>query len=476
MNTRPTEQTELTELCDAAEPEEEIADVEESEPVVAAAASDVDVLALFRTFRASRDIALRDQLVSRYLHLVQSIARRFSGMGESLDDLVQEGSIGLLNAVDLFDPERGVKFSTYACHLITSQIQHYLRDRGRLIRQPAWVQELNTKVTRATEQLAQALGRDPSPAEVAERLNISEDSVNNVLAARELNHVISLTAPSDGSGETDLSLLDKDKVSTTKIVALQLPVEDRIVLDEAISGLKELEQKVVRLFFFGDLNQTEIARKLGISVNYSSYLLRRAVGKIKTFMEEQLRHEHAALVEPDIPVVPAPLNIPTYDPISGVYSGAYLRMRVAEEIARSRRYPTNFALMLAGTQGFDEVDEEMHKPLLSAIGQMLRVSTRIVDLTAHLGDGMFGLLLPHTGREARVLGDRLCCQIATRELLPPAQAVSLAFNVGYAVFPMEGATVEMLFDRAEYALTLAAKAGPGVVMGVPMPRIPLASK
>ena len=438
-------------------------------------AGDIETLGVFRTFRNTHDTAMRDQIVDRYLHLVQSVARRFSGMGESMEDLIQEGSIGLLNAVDLFDPDRGVKFSTYACHLITSQIQHYLRDRGRLIRQPAWVQELNTKVTRATEQLAQELGRDPTPAEVAERLSISVESVTNVLAARSLNRVMSLNAPADGSNDTDLSLIEKEKVSSSKLAALQLPVEDRIVLDEAVRGLKELEQKVVRLFFFGDLNQTEIARKLGISVNYSSYLLRRAISKIKATLDEQRTQEAAALLDQE-PPAPIPADIPTFDPLTGVYSGEYLRMRVAEEIARGRRYPTNFALMLVSTQGLAGIPEERLQPLLAAIGQMLRVSTRIVDLTAHLGSGKFGLLLPHTGRESRVLGDRLCCQIATRELLPPGQGTPLAFNIGYAVFPMEGTTVELLFDRAEHALALAVKEGPHTVMGVPLHRLPLAPR
>ncbi len=236
----------------------------------------------FANFSRTREIALRDKLVCKYLHLVHSVARRFSGVGESLDDLIQEGSIGLLNAVDLFDPERGVKFSTYACHLITSQIQHYLRDRGRLIRQPAWVQELSTKINRTTEQLSQELGRDPQPDEIAARLNISEESVQNVLAARELNHVVSLSAPADGTGDNEMTLFEKEKLRAKTLAAsLQLPIEDRIVLEEAIVTLKSLEQQVVRLFYFGDLNQTEIARKLGISVNYASYLLRRSITKIK---------------------------------------------------------------------------------------------------------------------------------------------------------------------------------------------------
>ena len=433
--------------------------------------ADTMALAQFREFRVTHETGLRDQLVNQYLHLVQSIARRFSGMGESLEDLAQEGTIGLLNAVDLFDPERGVKFSTYACHLITSQIQHYLRDRGRLIRQPAWVQELNSKVTRATEQLSQEMGRDPLPAEVAERLNISEDSINNVLAARELNHVVSLSAPLDGSGDTDLSLLEKEKSADSKLAALQLPVEDRIVLEEAVDSLKPLEQKVVRLFFFGDLNQTEIARKLGISVNYSSYLLRRSVTKIRTLLEEQCIQEAAAQVERE--TMPAPLgeDVPAFDTQAGVYTGAYLKVRVAEEIARSRRYPTNFALMIMRVQGLGNLPETQ-QPALAAVGQVLRQCTRIVDLVAHAGNGVFILLLPHTGREARILGERLCYQCATRAIV--AAANTLTINVGYAVFPMDGATNELLYQRAEYSLALAIKAGPNHVMSTPTRRAPSA--
>jgi len=438
-----------------------------TEPTPGRPVADATALAQFREFRLTHEPALRDLLVNQYLHLVHSIARRFSGMGESMEDLAQEGTIGLINAVDLFDPERGVKFSTYACHLITSQIQHYLRDRGRLIRQPAWVQELNAKVTRATDQLSQEFGRDPSPAEVAERLNISEESIHNVLAARELNRVVSLSAPVDGSGETDLSFLEKEKSADTKLAALQLPVEDRIVLDEAVDNLKPLEQKVVRLFFFGDLNQTEIARKLGISVNYSSYLLRRSVTKIRTRLEEQRVQEAATLVERESMSVTLAEDIPAFDQQAGVYTGMYLRARVAEEIARSRRYPTNFALMILRIHALHE-EEEMRRATLAVVGQLLRQTTRIVDLVAHDGDGVFHLLLPHTGREARVLGERLCRQFATREFLPGGGA--LAINMGFVVFPMDGATVDILYERAELCLTLAVKAGPNGVVSTPSAR------
>ncbi len=116
-----------------------------------------EVEATAREYRRTKDLALRDRLISQHLYLVQTVARRFSGMGEPQEDLLQEGAMGLINAVDLYDPDRGVQFSTYATHLVEGQIRHYLRDKGKLIKQPAWVQELTTKIMKATEALTQEL-------------------------------------------------------------------------------------------------------------------------------------------------------------------------------------------------------------------------------------------------------------------------------------------------------------------------------
>lgn len=415
--------------------------------------SEVDINATFCAFRESQSLALRDQLVCKHLHLVHNVARRFSGLGESIDDLIQEGTIGLLRAVDLFDPDRNVKFSTYACHLITSQIQHYLRDRGRLIRQPAWVQELNTKVTKASEQLTQELGRDPQPAEVAERLNLPETSIYNVLATRELNCVVSLTATTDVTGECDSSINEKDSFEAAKLAALELPFEERLALEEAVNTLKTLEQQVIRLYFYEDLNQSEIARKLGISVNYSSYLLRRSIGKIKAVLENQQLAENAVLHPAETPAM-MPQNISTFDAVSGLYTGAYLRARIAEEIARVRRYPTNFALMLACISAPPQENETT--ALTVAIGQILRQNTRIIDLIAYLDTDRFALLLPHTGREARVLGDRLSRQFST--LIPPGFTTPpFTFQYGFAVYPIDGTTVETLFKRAQHMMTVTNK-------------------
>src|SRR3989304_4696162 len=144
-----------------------------------------EVDAIFREFRRTKDTALRDRIIAEHLYLVQAVAKKFSGLGESHDDLLQEGSMGLINAVDLYDLSRGVRFSTYASHLIEGQIRHYLRDKGMLIRQPAWVQELGSKINKATDQLAHKLERAPSLSEIAKHLGTSEASVTQVMKARE---------------------------------------------------------------------------------------------------------------------------------------------------------------------------------------------------------------------------------------------------------------------------------------------------
>jgi len=404
-------------------------------------------------YRASHDLGLRDKLVCDNLNLVHSVARRFSGMGESLDDLIQEGTIGLLNAVDMFDADRGVKFSTYASHLITGNIQHYLRDRGRLIRQPAWVQELSSRVTKATEELSQKLGYEPQPDEIALHLELTTESINTVHAARDLSYVVSLTTPTE-MGDNEMNLADNDKLLLDKLTMLQLPLEDRIVIEEALGTLRELEQKVVQLYFFGGLNQTEIAHKLSISINYTSYLLRRSMNKLKAILEEKHGGEQKKVETQHVPIVRE--SLPHFDDIVGVYTGSYLRERVEEEVARSQRYPTNFTLMLAAVRGIPK-DPDEQIPVLQAIGTMMRSSTHNVDLTAYQGNGRFALHLPHTGREARVLGERLCQKITNSSVL--GNNAKITFNVGYAVFPIDGADANVLFNRAEKALRSAVREG-----------------
>src|SRR4051812_43594204 len=141
---------------------------------------------LLNTYRLTRNPELRDRIVMQYTNLVESVARRFSGAAEPVEDLAQEGYIGLITAVDLYDPGKNVKFSTYATHFIIGQIKHYLRDRGKIIKEPAWLQELNQRVTKAMESLAQQLSRPPTNLEIAHALGMTEESVADMLMTREV--------------------------------------------------------------------------------------------------------------------------------------------------------------------------------------------------------------------------------------------------------------------------------------------------
>jgi len=406
-------------------------------------------------YRRTGDTSLRDRLISQHLYLVQTVARKFAGLGESHEDLLQEGAMGLINAVDLFDPERGVQFSTYATHLVEGQIRHYLRDRGKLIKQPAWVQELTTKIIKATDALTQELNRAPTLQEVADRVGTSPSTIRRMLDARERSKVASLDSTrssDDGQGPA----VDPEKLRTEDTDDIHLPIEDQIFLRDAMSRLKALERKVVHLFYYLDLNQTEIARRLGISVNYASYLLRRAVAKLKQAFEasqEQMWLESEREEETRGPgeayslsLRPAPTDAATKLPTQHQFLD-----RVAQEVTRATRYPQQFSVILVEPDG-----ESMEENEVAALARLLRANVRSIDLVARLSGPCIGLLLPHTGREAGVLAERIVRTVASRLNGPEC---SLTVSTGYAVFPADGRTTEDLLSAAEHAVADARQQG-----------------
>jgi RNA polymerase sigma-B factor len=450
-----------------------------------------EVDALIRDYRRTKDTLTRDRLIAQHLYLVQTAARKFTGLGESHDDLLQEGAMGLINAVDLYDPDRGVQFSTYATHLVEGQIRHYLRDRGKLIKQPAWVQELTTKIIKASEALTQKLNRAPTPEEVSELVGATPESVRRMLEARERSKVASLDA-ARGEEDEQGPAIDPEKLRIEDPDGLHLPVEDRIFLREAMSRLKTLERRVVHNFYYLDLNQTEIARKLGISVNYASYLLRGAVAKLKKAFEAQEQAatadgagRHGALPNNNntpsaysLSARPAPL-----DPITKLATEGYLAERLEQEVSRASRYPQQFALVLIELDPHDidaaglppaEADSASPHPERSRgaaaasaklrfppqklvdLARLLRSNCRSIDLVARISGARFGLLLPHTGREASVLSERIC-RMASARL--STEADPLTVSSGFAVFPTNGCSTEDLFAAAQRALADAKQQG-----------------
>lgn len=423
-----------------------------------------EVDALVREYRQTKDATVRDRLIAKHLYLVQTAARKFAGLGESHDDLLQEGAMGLVNAVALYDPERGVQFSTYATHLVEGQIRHYLRDRGKLIKQPAWVQELTTKIVKASDALTQELNRAPTPEEVAARVDTTPENVTRMLEARERSKVASLDA-ARGDDDEQGPAIDPEKLRTDDAEAVHLPLEDRLFLRDAMSRLKALERKVVHNFYYLDLNQTEIARKLGISVNYASYLLRGAVAKLKKAFEAQEQAALSADDASDSQDSPYSLSMrpAVADQLTKVATEDHLMERLEQEVARATRYPQQFSLVLVEPDAID-----VPKELLVELARLLRANSRSIDLVARMSGVRFGLLLPHTGREASVLSDRVCRTVASR--LHTKGDVSTV-STGFAVFPTDGRTANDILDAASEALT-EAKAGGGnrAVRAEPMAR------
>ena len=226
---------------------------------------------LLEAYRLNRDRVARDHLVEELMPLVRSLARRYAGRGEPLEDLVQVGAIGLIKAIDRFDLERGVELSTYAVPTILGEIRRHFRDRSWGVHVPRRMKELSLRVSRVVDDLSSELGRSPTVAEIATAAEVEEEDVIEALETARAHTSTSLSIPVDASGElTLIDLLGEDEVGYE---ALERGSVVRTGLDE----LDERERRIVVLRFLHGLTQSEIAAELGISQMHVSRLLRRSL-------------------------------------------------------------------------------------------------------------------------------------------------------------------------------------------------------
>jgi RNA polymerase sigma-B factor len=237
------------------------------------------LLEKFRRYRRTEDTALQQELVCHYLPLAKRIARRYVRVGVPLDDLTQIGTIGLMNAVSSFDPARGVKFEAYAYHHIAGEIRHYLRDSVEPVRAPRWVRKLYGELTQAVAELRQSLGRTPTLAEIAARMNLTETGVLEILRAHNRSRVHSI------SELVDRQETQRDMIAHQRYISFQLPVEDRIILLKAVERLADLQRKVVYYLFYQDLTQSEVAKRLGVSQRHVSRVLAAALKRLATHLK-----------------------------------------------------------------------------------------------------------------------------------------------------------------------------------------------
>jgi RNA polymerase sigma-B factor len=228
---------------------------------------------LFRRYRLDSDEAARDELVEMYLNLVKYLASRFRNRGEPIDDLVQVGTIGLIKAIDRFDIERAVEFTTYATPTIVGELKRYFRDKGWAIKVPRRLQELSFKVNQAIDALTQKQQRSPTIPEIAEYMGVTSEDVLEALETSEAYNFVSLESDRNSDGSDSFSILEY----IGKDDQLMAIVDDRTTLAVALKFLTPQEQRVLYLRFFQGLTQTEIARQLEISQMQVSRLLRRTL-------------------------------------------------------------------------------------------------------------------------------------------------------------------------------------------------------
>ena len=405
-------------------------------------------------YAASPVPELRDEIVLQYSNLVESIARRFVGACEPLEDLSQEGYIGLIASVDKYDAGKGVKFSTYATHFIIGQIKHYLRDKGKIIKEPAWLQELNQKMTRVIESLGQQLGRQPTDKEIADVMQMPEQTVAEMLTTREVFKVSSL----DGDKDNPNDQRDAEKISDEKIVTFQLPLEDKIVLEAAMQRLKEIEQQVIAEHYYIGHNQTEIAKHFGISCNYVSHILRNGTKKLKKILttdeirDTQMQRTLVATRVSAKERAQEPASV--IDSATGVYSNLYLEQRLDEEISRAFRDGSTMALVMIDICLPDDVDQYLRMArmddILYTAAQAMRASVRKMDVLARFGETSFGLILPYMKAHGSIVAQRLLEVVSSIEIESGRKTakVGATARMGIAEYPIDATNHRDLLQRA----------------------------
>ncbi|HZU71269.1 MAG TPA: SigB/SigF/SigG family RNA polymerase sigma factor [Acidimicrobiales bacterium] len=236
----------------------------------------------FSEFAVSRDPALREILVNAHLGLAEYLARRFANRGEPLDDLVQVASIGLVKAVDRFDPDRAVEFSTYATHTIVGELKRHFRDKGWAVRAPRRLQELYLRLGEVISTLSQQLGRSPTIAELAREVEASEEEVLEALEAGQAYRFASLDAPAPGPDDEGSSTMASQLGEEDPTMA---SAEDRAALSPLLERLPARERRILFLRFFQGMTQSEIADQLGISQMHVSRLLARSLAQLRSLAE-----------------------------------------------------------------------------------------------------------------------------------------------------------------------------------------------
>jgi RNA polymerase sigma-B factor len=229
-------------------------------------------------YHAHGDLAAREELVERFRPLARDLALRYVYTDEPFDDLLQVACLGLIKAIDRFEPGRGTKFTSYAAPTILGELKRHFRDKGWALHVPRDLQELAMAVSRETEALSKTLGRSPKLAEVANALGCAVEDVLEASEAAASYDATSLDAPAARDDEDSATLVD---LLGGDDPAYEL-VERRDAIASTWRALPEVERQVLELRFMHDLTQREIGERIGYSQMHVSRLLRRALTRLET--------------------------------------------------------------------------------------------------------------------------------------------------------------------------------------------------
>ena len=240
---------------------------------------------LFAELRETGEGALRDYLIERHEGLVRHVARQYAHSGEAYEDIVSVGHLGLVNAVDRFDPERGTKFATFGVPTIKGEIRRHFRDRTWGLRVPRRIQELSLKARQMTEEMTQRVGRSPTYSELADALSVSEE---DVIEALEVGRQYDLLSIDSGSGD------DEDGGGGQSVADRHGMLDEEVELfgqrNELAWALKQLpaRQRVIMVMrFYLDLSQQDVGERLGISQMHVSRLQQKALARLKQLLSKE---------------------------------------------------------------------------------------------------------------------------------------------------------------------------------------------
>ncbi len=434
--------------------------------------------------RGGDSLSLRDHLVMLHTPLVEHCARNFTASGEPLEDLLQEGYVGLIKAVDRFDPVKGVRFSTYACHLISGEIRHYLRDLGKMIHEPGWHSELRQRIARTSDQLTQQLGRAPRAEDIAEALNVRAATVRDVLKNSQTLSVDSLDAERNDHEENDL-LSRTGESSAPRALAPQ--VEDRVLLGAALPQLRDLEKRAIQMFFFEERSKTEVAGELGISVNYAAYLIKQGTLHLREIIEDPQFEEDVtspaqartiyllSLLRKKAPGEDEAKTVggkKRKNPLARPAARETLKdlssfvTIIDDEVMRAARYHLETSLVWIQVANWPRLSArwtaQESAQSVSYLAHIARETLRSGDRLLPLPPGLwtelnFLMVLPHTGEAGHLVQERLEQALGgdfTSDAPPRLLKAKLNVQSAIAILPEHGPNTDALFAHIGAQLNL----------------------